>query len=119
MFYAGLGLMVVIQLALGLWGWDGAGQTQSWPAGMAATALGLAIFWARSRLRLAGPRTSERMQRIGSVSGSAVAAVLRPAYRAMQELIQGVTHLLEGDAGIMWGLLLVALFVSLIVGGNR
>ena len=118
MFYAGLGLMVLMQLVLGFWGWDGARQAQSWPAGMAATALGLAMFWARSRLRLAGPRLSERIQRVSTVSGSAVAAILRPAYQALQELMQGVTNLLEGDAGIMWGLLLVALFVSLIVGGN-
>ena len=44
--------------------------------------------------------------------------MLRGAYQASQQLVFGLTSLLEGDAGIMWGLLLLALFVSLIVGRN-
>jgi hypothetical protein len=118
MYHAGLGFVLLIQLILGFWGWAGARQTQSWPAGLIATALGLVIFWGRTRLKLANFGFGERMQRLRSAFVGLVTAMLRGAYQASQQLVFGLTRLLEGDAGIMWGLLLLALFVSLIVGGN-
>ena len=110
--------MLAVQLALGLWGWAGAAQAGLWPAGLGATALGLVIFWGSSRLPLGESGLLQRVQRSGASTYRFVSALLRAAYQLLQGLLLGVTSLLEGDAGIMWGLLLLALFVSLIVGGK-
>jgi hypothetical protein len=118
MYHGGLALVLVVQLALGLWGWDGAGQAGLWPAGLAATALGFAIFWASSRLPISDSGPFHRVQQAGVAFSRFFIALLRGAYQALQALLLGVTSLLEGDAGIMWGVLLLALFVSLIVGGK-
>jgi hypothetical protein len=118
MYHAGLGFLLLLQLILGFWGWEGARQTQSWPAGLVATALGLVIFWGTSRLGRANFGPGERMQRLRSTLVGIVTTMLRGVYQVAQQLVFGLTSLLEGDAGIMWGLLLLALFISLIVGRN-
>jgi hypothetical protein len=115
MFNAGLGFVLVVQLLLGLWGWAGARQAGLWPAGLFAVALGLGILWGRSRIALLAAAPAGRFEQVVRVSARLVQVMLHGARNALRQLLLGVSGLLEGDAGIMWGLLVLALLVSVIV----
>jgi hypothetical protein len=116
--HLGLLFLIAVQLLLGIWGWEGSAVGQSLIPGAAATALGLALFAGRSRLGLARGASQTAQPQAAETSVSMIGNMASELYGFVRRLVTGVTSLLEGQAGIMWGLLLLALFVSLIVGGN-
>ncbi len=114
-FDAGLAFVLAIQLLLGFWGWDGARQLGLWPAGLIAAAVGLGLYWRRMRVAALAAGPSGRFERVARLAANLAGATLRGAHAALGQLLVGITDLLEGDAGIMWGLLVLALLVSVIV----
>ncbi len=112
---AGLAFALAIQLVLGFWGWDGARQLGLWPAGLSAVAVGLGLSWGRMRVAVLAAGPSGRFERGARLATNVAGAILRSAHIALRQLLVGLTNLLEGDAGIMWGLLVLALLVSVIV----
>jgi len=115
-YVAGIGLLLFLEVALGLLGWDGSQQTQSWLPGIIATGLGLAVFWGRSRVTVLDRLPRAGLQQGTVQAGSLMQRGLSSLSEAVRRLISGITGLFEGDAGIMWGLLFLVLVVSLIVG---
>ena len=116
--HLGLVFLIGIQLLLGMWGWQGSAVWQSLVPGAAASVMGLVLFAGRLRFGLGEGTPGTAVQ---GAMDSLIAFITRLAtglYGATGRLVAGVTSLLEGQAGIMWGLLLLALFVSVIVGGN-
>jgi hypothetical protein len=110
---AGIVLLLLMQIVLGFYGWDGALQIGFWPAGLAVTLLTFGLIWLTPRLRLLNPvrahwvkPASTRLDRI--YSG------LWGFYQLLGQITQAVTATLEGAGGIMWTLLFMVLFISLM-----
>jgi hypothetical protein len=106
---AGIILLVIFQLLLGLIGWAGAFQVGAWLQALITIVLTLGLAWATPRLRILNPI---RAHWVGStVSG------LSTAYSGLWG-IYNIFRRVEGEGGIMWTLLLLALFISFMAQGT-
>ncbi len=114
---AGIGLLLFIQFMLGLWGWEGASQVGTPAVGIAASLLTLVLLWAIPRFPVLNPARAHWVQSAPSRLDR-VYQNLWALYRWLGRIGQTVTDILEGEAGIMWTLLFLVLFVSLIVHRN-
>jgi hypothetical protein len=112
----GIGLPLASLLLLGLFGWDGARALGSLPASPVAAALTLALLWLTPRLRWLNPVRAHwiRPQEDSPSRLDAFYNFLWNIYRSIGRLTQSVTAALEGDGGILWALLFLVLFISLL-----
>ena len=115
---AGILLIIFGQLLLGFIGWDGALQIGAWLQAIIASLLTFGLVWATPRFRILNPirahwvknPTTSRMEEI---SGSAWSL-----YRTLGRLSQAINTTLEGESGIMWTLLFLVIFISLLTQGS-
>jgi hypothetical protein len=112
---AAIGLLLVLQILLALWGWNGALQAGAAAAGLAVSAFALGLAWGRPRAAVLNPVPEKWLtptpERAAVRLGQGIARLHGEAARAAD----AIARLLEGEAGIMWSVLLLALFISLIV----
>jgi hypothetical protein len=113
---AGLGILLFVPVLLAFWGWDGALQIGGWIAGLVTTAIALGLFWGKARLPVLSPVPAHWLPERTTDLAARLYQELRRLYLALQRTSASVSGLLEGEAGIMWSLVLLALFVSLIAG---
>lgn len=115
---AGLAALLIVQVLLGLFGWEGALQTGNWILALPASLLTLGLFWSTRRFRIFSPA---RVHWVGS-TGSGVNGIyqsLWAVYRGLARLSQTINKSLEGEGGIMWTLLFLIFFILIITGGTR
>ncbi len=112
---AGIGLLLIVQLMLGLWGWDGAFQIGAWPVGVAACLLSLGLFWAIPRFAALNPVPAHWLQPASVSRLDQIYQSFWGLYRWLGSISQTLSAILEGEAGIMWTLVFLILFVILIV----
>jgi hypothetical protein len=113
---AGIILLISLPILLGWIGWDGALQIGAWLHALLASLLTLGLVWATRRFRIFNPvrahwvtSTATRLNNIYQGFWS--------LYRALGRISQTINQTLEGEGGIMWTLLFLVLFVSLIAQG--
>lgn len=112
---AGIVLPLATLLLLGLLGWDGARLLGTLPAGLSAAALTLILLWLTPRLRWLNPTRAHWVRPQGEASRlDSVYAFLWNLYRSTGRLIESVNRTLEGEGGILWALLFLVLFLSLL-----
>jgi hypothetical protein len=129
-YIAGLLFLVLGQWAVGVWGWPGSRTPGVWWASIFMSllvALGGIAFYSIRNVK-DGERPSARW--IGAVArqvGGVMVGFLRLnwlyrffvwVYQVIQNVIQLLTEIFEGDGGILWSLVLLALLVSLIWSGG-
>ena len=108
----GMVLLFLTITILGLVGWDGTLQFGNWIAGLSASLLTLGLLWLTPRLRILNPvrahwvRPSDRSWLDWVYQG------IWSIYRQLGRLINSLTSVLEGESGVMWTLLFLALFIS-------
>ena len=107
---AGIILLIVFQLLLGLIGWDGALQIGAWLQALLTSLLTFGLVWATPRFRVLNPIRAHWVS--PTTSGiSTVYSGLWVIYRILGRISQAITVTLEGEGGIMWTLLfLIALY---------
>lgn len=108
----GIFLIFLAIIVLGLFGWDGSLQLGNWIAGVIASSLTFVLVWFTPRLRILNP---VRAHWVGPSNPSRLDLgyqTLWNLYRQFGRLSTVFTNLLEGESGIMWTLLLLALFIS-------
>jgi hypothetical protein len=111
----GIGILLATLVLLGLFGWDGALTFGTLPAGLAAAALTGAILWLTPRLRWLNPVRAHWVQSQGEPSRlDFFYNSLWNFYRMVGRLSDSISATLEGDGGILWALLFLVLFLSLI-----
>jgi hypothetical protein len=111
----GIGLLLFVQLLLGVWGWDGAFQFGVLVPGLAASFLTLGLLWAIPRFPVLNPVPAHWLRPSSPPRLDQLYQMLGGFYRWLGTISQTVSEILEGDGGIMWVLLFLILFVSLIV----
>jgi hypothetical protein len=102
-------------LMLGAIGWPGAAQIGALPFSIATCVLTAGLVWAGPRLRVLNPI---RAHWIGPTTYGWYEGLLRGLSnvdQSMGRLSRAISSTLEGDGGMMWALLFLALFVSFMV----
>lgn len=114
---AGILLLIMAQFVLGLIGWNGALQVGAWLQALIASILTVGLVWAMPRFRILNPirahwvtSTTSRLNEVYQGFWS--------VYRFLAKISQSIIVTLEGEGGIMWTLLFLALFVSLLSQGS-
>jgi hypothetical protein len=113
---AGIILLLSVQFLLGFLGWDGAAQTGNLILALPASFLALGLVWGTRRFRILNPVRAHWV----SAADSGVNGLyqgLWSLYHGLARMGLAVTDALEGEGGIMWTLLFLALFISIITGG--
>jgi hypothetical protein len=114
---AGILLLVIVQFLLGFIGWDGALQVGAWLQALIASLLTFGLVWATPRFRILNPIRAHWVTSTTS-RWSGVSQGFWSLYRGLAKISQAISVTLEGEGGIMWTLLFVVLFVSLLAQGS-
>jgi hypothetical protein len=110
----GIGLLLFDQILVGVWGWDGALKIGAWEAGLFVSLLTLGLLWAIPRFPLLNPVPAHWVRPSFTPWLDRLYENLWTLYRWLARLSQTVSDILEGDSGIMWTLLFIILFISLM-----
>ena len=113
---AGILLLNITQVLFGFIGWDGALQTGNFLIAVSASFLTLGLVWGTRRFRIFNPVRAHWVTSAGAGVNSLYQG-LWFIYRGLARLSLAVTDALEGEGGIMWTLLFLVLFISIIVQG--
>jgi hypothetical protein len=109
-----LGVMILLLplLGLSLLGWDGSLQFGSWYLGLSASLLAAGLLWLTPRLRILNPVRAHWV-RPGNPSWlDWIYQTIWSGYYQLSRLGNALSSILEGESGIMWTLLFLALFIS-------
>ncbi|HTP00479.1 MAG TPA: hypothetical protein VMJ64_03835 [Anaerolineales bacterium] len=115
---AGIVLLILVAVALGLWGWDGALALGAVLPGLIAALLTLALLWAVPRFRILNPIPAHWLRPSTGARLSRLTGGFAGAYRWLAGISQMLSDVLEGEAGLMWTLLFLVLLIVLIVKRN-
>jgi len=114
----GISLLLITTVVLGLFGWNGTLQLGNWFVGIIASLLALGLLWFTPRLRILNPVRAHWVRPTN-------ASWLEWGYRALWNLYHQlgristmVSNILEGESGLMWTLLFLALFISFFTKRN-
>ncbi|MFN8383247.1 MAG: hypothetical protein U0V02_14980 [Anaerolineales bacterium] len=116
---AGILLLIIVQIVLGLIGWKGALQIGAWLQALIVSILTFGLVWATPRFRILNPIRAHWVTTSTTSRLSGFYQSLWSLYRTLARLSQSIIATLEGEGGIMWTLLFLALFVSLLSQGPR
>jgi len=111
----GIFLILISIVFLGLFGWDGSLQFGNWIVGLIASFLTFGLVWLTPRLRILNPVRAHWVRPADSSRLDMAYQALWNFYRQLGRLSNVFTDLLEGESGMMWTLLLLALFISFFV----
>lgn len=126
---AGLMLLVFGQWLIGIYGWPGSLTTGVWWTAIVLALVGafggILAFSLRRFFTgdaLTGRWVSIFIQRVGAVLGAVfrlnwLYRFVAWVYRVLQGVVQLITAMFEGDGGILWSLVILALLISLIRSG--
>jgi hypothetical protein len=115
---AGIILLLAIQPLLGFIGWDGALQIGAWLQAVIVSLLTFGLVWATPRFRILNPIRAHWVSSTASRINSAYKG-LWTIYVLLGRISATIITTLEGESGIMWTLLFLALFVMLMLQGVR
>ena len=111
----GILLLLVTLIILGLFGWDGSLQSGNWIMGAISSVLALGILWLSPRLRILNPVRAHWVRPNNTSWLDLGYRVIWGIYRRLAKVSNALTNMLEGESGIMWTLLFLALFISFFV----
>jgi hypothetical protein len=127
----GLFLVAGTFWVIGVFGWPGSLTVGVWWGALSSALLALGGWlWLKlsSRFRIAQARPPGWFALLMQQSRERLAAFFRLEwayqllgliYQLLQRIVQLITTILEGDGGVLWVLLLLALLVSMIQGGAK
>lgn len=111
----GIGVLLLAIVLLGFWGWQGASQIGAVLPALFSLGLSGAVIWLLPRLSMLSPTRVHWVR-----SGNAGPLVdwffrfLRGTFRLVGKLSHAFSFILEGEGGIMWALLFLAFFITLL-----
>ena len=111
----GISLLLLTTILLGLFGWDGTLQLGNWFVGLIASILTLGLLWLTPRLRILNPVRAHWVRPTNTSWLDWIYQALWNLYRQLGRVSNVISNVLEGDSGIMWTLLFLALFISFFV----
>ena len=114
----GIGFLLLVQILLGLWGWQGALTIGKWAASIFASLLTLGLLWAIPRFPSLNPIPAHWVRPSITPWLDRLYENLRFIYNWLAGFCLTLSDILEGDSGIIWTLLFLVLFISLMTQRN-
>ena len=114
----GIVLLLFLTILLGLFGWQGSLQTGNWFASLVACLFAVGILWFTPRLRILNPVRAHWVRPTNPSWFDRLYQGLWRLYQRIGRLSNAYLGLLEGESGIMWTLLFLALFITIFMQGN-
>jgi len=108
----GIAILLLTILILGLFGWNGTLQLGNWITSLIASLLALGLIWLTPRVRLLNPVRAHWVRPTNPSILDFIYQVLWSIYRQLGRLSNTLANVLEGESGMMWTLLFLALFIS-------
>jgi hypothetical protein len=102
-------------VGLALLGWEGTLKIGSWLSGLSASLLAVGLLWLTPRLRILNPVRAHWVRPTNPSWLDRVYQTLWNGYRQISRLSHSLSNMLEGESGIMWTLLFLALFISFFI----
>ncbi len=119
MYIAGIGIMLFSLLLLGFWGWQGAFSAGTWKISTLGILLFALALWAKKRLRPLPLQEIHWLKPPSPKNTSALASFFWSIYHALRRFNKEITLILESEGGILWALLFLIFFASLLSEGIR
>lgn len=107
----GIAVPLITTIGLGVFGWEGSLQPGNLIAAVPVSLLTFGLVWATPRLRLLNPVRAHWVGPPESWFDRGYRS-LWDSYRLLGRVSNVVTNILEGESGIMWTLLFLALFIA-------
>jgi hypothetical protein len=108
----GISILLLTTILLGLFGWRGALQVGNWFVAALVSLLTLALLWLTPRMRILNPVRAHWVRPAGASWLDWGYQLLWNIYYRLGRVSNTVSNMLEGESGIMWTLLFLALFIS-------
>jgi ABC-type amino acid transport substrate-binding protein len=108
----GILILLLMIIGLSLIGWDGSLQLGNWLMGLSASLLAMGLFWLTPRLRILNPVRAHWVRPANPSWLDWLYRNLWNGYRLLSRFSNSLSGLLEGESGIMWTLLFLALFIT-------
>jgi hypothetical protein len=99
-------------------GWSGTLRLGNLFVSGLVLALSAGLLWLTPRLRILNPVRAHWVQPASASWLDQGYRLLWNLYRRMGRLSTGISNVLEGESGIMWTLVFLALFISFFTRGN-
>lgn len=115
-YAGGILLLVGVQFLLGFFGWEGALQIGAWLGAAAASFLTLGLVWATPRFRIFNPPRAHWLKATPAFPAG-IGQAGWALYRLLARVSDAVSRALEGEGGVLWTLLFLILFVSILARG--
>jgi hypothetical protein len=117
----GLSIFVITLLVASWWGWNGSRQTGNWPVSLILLVVAgiLGILFLRLRKLLITPTSQGFVSTTPTpvtLAQSTLASLFWGLYRLLGRVTGYISSLMEGDGGLLWTLLLLVLFISILKG---
>lgn len=116
-YSSGIILLILTQLILGFTSLDNVSKIGAWVQALIASILTFILLWASRRFRIFSPVRAHWVSSTESRLDN-IYQGLWSIYYFLGRTSRIVTQALEGEGGIMWTLLFLILFVSLITQGS-
>ena len=111
----GLTILPVTGLIIGLWGWDGARRIGNWQISIVVMVLSILFYLVKEKIHFS-KRISSKSKIV--INLSIPSKFFWWTYYSIRQVINLITFTLEGDGGILWSIVLLVLFISLITKVN-
>jgi hypothetical protein len=108
----GISILLLTTILLGLFGWRGALQVGNWFVAAIVSLLTLALLWLTPRMRVLNPVRAHWVRPAGASWLDWGYQFLWNIFDRLGRVSNTVSSMLEGEGGIMWTLLFLALFIS-------
>ena len=116
---AGISLLLLVTLLLGLFGWDGTMQFGSWFVALLTSLITIGLIWLTPRLRILNPVRAHWVRPTNITWLEWGYQFLWNLYHQLGRVSSAISNVLEGESGVMWTLLFLVLFISFFAQGNR
>ena len=111
----GISLLLLMTILLGLFGWSGTLRLGNWFAGILVLILTLGLIWLTPRLRVLNPVRAHWVRPASASWLDWGYQGLWNLYRRLRRVSNAISGVLEGESGIMWTLVFLALFISFFI----
>ena len=116
---SGIGIMLLALLLLGVWGWQGASSIGAWRFGLGSILLVTILIRLLPRIRALNPSQAHWLKPDTEKNRNLISNVFWGLYYFLRNLVRQITNIFESDGGILWALLFIILFASLLSEGIR
>lgn len=115
---SGIALLLFMIILLAFYGWGGTLQFGNWFVSLLTTLLTAGLLWLSPRLRVLNPIRAHWVRPTNASWLEWSYQALWNIYRQLGRASNIISNVLEGESGVMWTLLFLALFISYFAQRN-